>query len=59
MIIERNKLYRVEGHELDDEVGDILIEHMQFLIHAPNIEKACQMARTYFGMGLGKEYGSP
>ena len=51
MIIERDKLYRVEGYEMD-EGNSILIENVRLLVNAPSIEQACQTAREYFGLSL-------
>lgn len=51
MKLECDKLFRVEGHEIDDGTNEVLIEHISLIVHAPNIEKACQYARNQFVMG--------
>lgn len=53
MIIERDKLYRVEGYEPEDgNSATVRIEHISLLVSAPNIPKACEyITNSYFGMG--------
>lgn len=52
MIIERDKLYRVEGYEPENEKSaSIRIEHISLLVSAPNIPRACEYTNNYFGMG--------
>ena len=53
MKLSRDKLFEVEGQEIDPDCGNkITIKHISFLIWAPDIITACKIAEDYFGMGI-------